>query len=513
MGPYHRVMSARVWPALAGLVAGACGLAAGEIAGAVIDPRAAPLTAVGTAFVDQVPAWLKDLAVGLFGTADKTALYVGMVVVLAAVLVAIALVWHRRPGRAAAAFGALSILPAAAAMLRAGAPPLAWVPALACAAVGAGTVYLLLRRLPAQSGTDAGSATRRQFLAWAGAATGLAIAAGAGSRLLVGPARRVAQARSQVQLPLPAGPAPGLPAGIDPPVPGLTSYQTPAAEFFRIDTALVPPRVDPATWRLRVHGLVQREIEIDFEQLMAQDLAEAWVTLACVSNEVGGDLIGNAVWTGLPIRDLLARAAPDASADMVLSRSVDGWTASTPLAVLQDPDRASLLAVSMNGEPLPVEHGFPVRMVVPGLYGYVSATKWVTELEVTRFADADAYWTTRGWSARGPVKLSSRIDVPRPRSSVPAGEVVVAGVAWAQPHGIAGVQVQVDDGPWQEAVLADTVGPDTWRQWTFRWQASPGQHDLAVRATDGRGALQTADLAPVAPDGATGLHRVRLGVT
>jgi DMSO/TMAO reductase YedYZ molybdopterin-dependent catalytic subunit len=236
------------------------------------------------------------------------------------------------------------------------------------------------------------------------------------------------------------------------------------------------------------------------------------VTLACVSNEVGGDLIGNARWLGVPIGPLLRQAGPAADADMVLSRSADGWTCSTPLAVLTD-GRDALFAIGMNGEPLPVEHGFPVRMVVPGLYGYVSATKWVTELKVTRFDRDEAYWTPRGWSAQGPVKTSSRIDVPRPGAGVPAGTVAVAGVAWAQHRGIRAVEVQVDDGAWQPATLAAEASVDTWRQWVYRWQATAGQHRLRVRATDGTGAVQVEALAPPAPDGATGWHEVEVEVT
>jgi DMSO/TMAO reductase YedYZ molybdopterin-dependent catalytic subunit len=224
-----------------------------------------------------------------------------------------------------------------------------------------------------------------------------------------------------------------------------------------------------------------------------------------VSNEVGGELIGNAVWLGYPIRELLARAAPTADADMVLSRSVDGFTASTPLEVLQD-EREAILALGMNGEPLPLEHGFPVRMVVPGLYGYVSATKWVVELEVTRFDRARAYWSDRGWSERGPIKISSRIDVPRSGQGLDAGTVTVAGVAWHQHTGIEAVEVQVDDGEWRDATLATAISVDTWVQWHYDWDAEPGQHTLRVRAISTDGEVQTAERAPVAPDGATGLH-------
>ena len=251
--------------------------------------------------------------------------------------------------------------------------------------------------------------------------------------------------------------------------------------------------------------MVDREVTLTWDELLALPLEESVTTLACVSNEVGGDLIGNAVWLGYPIRELLARAEPGADADMVLSRSVDGFTASTPLAVLQD-DRNAILAVHADGEALPAQHGFPVRMVVPGLYGYVSATKWVVDLEVTRFDAASAYWTDRGWSPMGPIKLQSRIDVPRSGQPLTAGPITVAGVAWHQHTGIAGVDVQVDDGPWQPATLAQEISIDTWVQWRFDWDAPAGTHTLRVRATDADGEVQTARMQGVVPDGATGLH-------
>jgi hypothetical protein len=264
-------------------------------------------------------------------------------------------------------------------------------------------------------------------------------------------------------------------------------------------------------WSLTITGMVDREITISFADLIAKPLVEHVATLTCVSNEVGGDLIGNAVWLGLPIRQLLAEAGPQAGADMVLSTSEDGWTAGTPLAALTDPDRLALLAVGMNGEALPIEHGYPVRMVVPGLYGYVSATKWVRTLKVTTFAEDQGYWTPLGWSALGPIKTGSRIDVPRKRSAA-AGSVVVAGVAWDQHTGIAKVEVGVD-GDWREAELAEVTGPDTWRQWRYRWDATPGSHEIAVRATNADGEQQTADLAAPAPDGATGWHTITVNIS
>ena len=292
----------------------------------------------------------------------------------------------------------------------------------------------------------------------------------------------------------------------------MVPFVTPNVNFYRIDTALLVPQVDVGTWSLRVHGLVEEEVVVTFQDLLDAQLVESWVTLTCVSNEIGGTLAGNAKWLGLPVRDVLARARPTADADMVLSTSADGFTASTPLGALTD-DRDSLLAIGMNGEPLPVDHGFPVRLVVPGLYGYVSATKWVVDLEVTRFADRRAYWTNRGWSEKGPIKTASRIEVPRTGASVAAGRVAVGGTAWAQHRGITAVEVRVDDGDWAPATLATEASVDTWRQWSYLWDATPGEHTLTVRATDATDSVQTSDLADPVPDGATGWHSVDVQVT
>jgi DMSO/TMAO reductase YedYZ molybdopterin-dependent catalytic subunit len=294
-------------------------------------------------------------------------------------------------------------------------------------------------------------------------------------------------------------------------VPGLAPLVTPTSDFYRVDIALAPPAIDPDDWMLEVTGMVRSPIRLSFRELMHRDLVSARLTLACVSNPVGGGLIGSATWLGLPVRELLRQAGPAAGADMVLSTGADGFTAGTPLPALLD-GRNALLAVGMNGVALPQEHGFPVRLVVPGLYGYVSATKWLTRLEVTRFDRAEGYWTPRGWSAKGPVKLSSRIDVPRDGAGVRAGEVWIAGVAWEQHVGVARVEVGIDDGPWLEAELSTAVTDDWWRQWRFRWTAERGEHRIRVRATDRRGRVQVARVTDVAPDGATGLHTVQVRV-
>jgi DMSO/TMAO reductase YedYZ molybdopterin-dependent catalytic subunit len=318
----------------------------------------------------------------------------------------------------------------------------------------------------------------------------------------------VSSARNALALP-PAGAAPALPPDVQ--APGAVAYVTPNRDFYRIDTSLFPPQIDPATWHLRIFGRVRSPITITWNELLQRPMVQRYVTLACVSNEVGGDLISNALWLGTPIKALLDEVQPLPDADQVVQRSVDGWTCGTPTAVLRD-GRDALLAIGMNGQPLPVEHGFPVRMVVPGLYGYVSACKWIYEIELTRFADFDAYWVPRGWSQQAPIKTESRIDTPGDGAKRPAGDVVVGGVAWAQHRGIEKVEVQVDGGAWVSATLAGTVSVDTWRQWWYRWPATPGDHTLRVRATDRTGQIQTGRSAPPAPDGATGWHTVRVSI-
>jgi DMSO/TMAO reductase YedYZ molybdopterin-dependent catalytic subunit len=292
--------------------------------------------------------------------------------------------------------------------------------------------------------------------------------------------------------------------GADFGLPGLAPYFSANGDFYRVDTSIQVPQLDARNWELRIDGMVENPVTIRYADLLAARLIERDVTLTCVSNEVGGDLIGNARWLGLPVRDLLAAARPKPGADAIRSHSVDGWTAGTPLSALTDPNRDAMLAIGMNGVPLPAQHGYPVRMVVPGLYGYVSATKWVVRLEVTRFDAFQAYWTSRGWAPQGPIKTESRIDVPKTYPDVRLGAGTIAGVAWAQHRGIEKVEVQVDEGAWRTATLASWNNPDTWRQWRLDWTAPAGTHNLTVRATDANGAVQVAANAPPAPDGATG---------
>ncbi|WP_436837765.1 molybdopterin-dependent oxidoreductase [Micromonospora chersina] len=533
--------------ALAGVTAAAVAIGVAEPVAVFTGPRSAPLIAVGGLVVDAVPEPLKQFAIAVFGRYDKVALLVGTAVLLAAIAALLGVLAARRLWLGLAGIAAFAVLGVAAALTRAGADAYAALPSLVGGGLGAVTLWAFVA---GPLGVDAGPGTvhrpapaaptspapppgiaalapdespagweplepgdhesRRRFLRGVGLLAGTAAVAGLGGHWLAGQ-RGVSVARQAVKLPTPVAPAPPLPAGADLSLSRLAPFVTPNREFYRIDTALVVPQVDPATWRLRIHGRVRNPIELSFEDLLARPMVERYVTLACVSNEVGGDLVGNARWLGVPIRELLDEAQPEEGADQVVGRSVDGWTCGTPTAVLRD-GRDALLAVGMNGEPLPVEHGFPVRMVVPGLYGYVSACKWVTELELTSFADFDAYWVPRGWSAQGPIRTQSRIDTPRARNRLTAGPVTVAGVAWAQHRGIRKVEVRVDGDPWQEATLAPTPSVDTWVQWSWRWDATPGEHTLQVRATDAAGETQPERRRPVAPDGATGWHTVKVTV-
>lgn len=508
-----------VLAAVCGLLAVGTGVLAGEFLSTWLSPSLTPLNAVGGMVIDAVPAPVKEWAIASFGTSDKTVFGI-LMRVIAGVLAALAGVLELRRRRVGVVLvAAVGVVAAWAGAVR---PDGGAVPALLglLSGVVAGVLLsLLITRLggwaasgtrPAEGSGVAASSTRRRFLGAIGAsAVGIAVLA-AGTAVARGARNGYQTARAALKLPAPAKAAPHAPADL--PVPGISPWATPNGEFYRIDTALVVPFVDPATWSLKVTGLVDREITLTFDELLAKPLRELDVTLACVSNEVGGDLVGNARWLGWPVRELLAQAGVRPGADMVLSRSVDGFTASTPLEALSDA-RGALLAIGMNGEPLPPEHGFPVRLVVPGLYGYVSATKWVTELKVTTFAQDMAYWTSRGWSDRGPIKRSSRIDTPR-RGATVGQDAVIGGVAWAQGVGVASVDVRLDDGAWQPARLGGDGGTDSWRQWSLPLSGlsggvpAAGEHRLTVRMTGRDGQPQSTEVAPPAPNGSSGLHTV-----
>ncbi len=526
-------MTSRVAAPLAGIAAGSMTLGVAEIL-ALLMQRAdaaggtpSPLLAVGGGFVDRTPAWLKDFAVSTFGTNDKIALFVGMGLTLLIACAILGVVATRSRQLGLGLFALVGIVGSAAVLNRPGSAAFDAVPTVVGTLAGLAVLAWLARgaaRAAAGAGAGAdedsasGALSRRGVLAWG---SGLSVLGATGMYVgrTMGNAQQAVQvarervteqlAQSRVGANWPAQVT--IPSDADFKIEGLAPYVSPNDNFYRIDTALTVPQVDPATWSIRVHGLVDQEIEMTYDELLDQELIQTAVTLTCVSNTVGGDLIGNAVWTGWPIRELLARAGVQAGADMVLSTSTDGWTAGTPLEVLTD-DRDAILAVLMNDEPMPAQHGFPVRMVVPGLYGYVSATKWVVDLKVTSFADDEGYWTPRGWTAKGPIKVESRIDVPRVNDTVQAGTAVIAGVAWDQHTGIEKVEVQVDDGDWQVAELSGEVSVDTWRQWRLEWAAAAGAHTVTVRATNQDGETQTREEASPAPSGATGWHSINVTV-
>ncbi|AWZ06370.1 MULTISPECIES: molybdopterin-dependent oxidoreductase [unclassified Streptomyces] len=534
--------------AASGLLAGFAALAAAELTASLVRPQAGPVTVIGGAAIDRTPAALKDFAIRTFGENDKLVLQLGILatVGLLAALLGMFSLRHRRTGAAGVlAFGALG---AAAALSRpdaAGAGDV--LPSLVGGVTGALVLYLLVGKVgvpaarPAGAtgtaeataagtavGASAGAAAsgaadggaaptgwnRRGFLLAAGATAVLSTGAGALGRALTG--RRgagAAASRTAVRLPAPASPAAPIPAGAALRTPGISSFTTPNKDFYRVDTALVVPKVDAETWRLRIHGKgVSRPRSYSFAELLQRPLIERDITLTCVSNEVGGPYAGSARWLGVRLSDLLREAgvtppSRGGRADQLIARSVDAMTLGTPVEDVMD-GRDAMLAVGMNGEPLPFEHGFPVRMVVPGLYGYVSACKWIRDIELTTFDAYDPYWVKRGWARRAPIKTQARIDTPKPFARTPAGPVTVAGVAWAQHRGIERVEVRVDDGPWQEADLAAQATTDTWRQWSFPWQTTPGGHTLTVRATDGTGEVQTEERTRTIPDGASGRHSV-----
>jgi DMSO/TMAO reductase YedYZ molybdopterin-dependent catalytic subunit len=506
--PRPVVLGAVLGIVTAGMATGVAHLVAG-----IVNPEADPVVTVGQAAIDASPEWLKSFAIRTFGSNDKTALLIGIGTVLLAIAVALGIAGAAGRWKVAAAgLLGLGILGVVTALSRPAGDVADAVPALIGTGAAAATFAAL--RAPLTAGDDAGPTTvasppgpvdRRRFLVTAGAGVVVAAVAGGAGRLLARRFRADAS-RAAVRIPTPAGVG-ATPGGVNLDVPGLPPFITPNDRFYRVDTAILVPSLTAEDWRLRVHGMVDREIELTYAQLVARPLIERDITLTCVSNEVGGPYAGNARWVGAPLRDLLEDAGVHAGADQIVSRSIDGFTAGTPTGVAMD-GRDAMLAVSMNGEPLPLAHGFPVRMVVPGLYGYVSATKWVVDLELTTFRSVAAYWVQRYWSDHGPIKTESRIDTPTSGAQLRAGPVPVAGVAWAQHTGIDGVQLRVDGGTWIEARLAveDTI--DTWRQWVVPWNATAGDHTLEVRAIDRSGAVQTADRTDPFPDGATGHHTI-----
>jgi len=532
--------------ALLGLVAAGAGLAASEVVAGLFLSAPSLILTIGQRFIDVTPPALKDWAIAVFGTSDK-AVFIGIMTVVALAFGALlGLASRRFPGPAAAGFVLFGAIGYAAGITDPLADPMPTLLAAAAAAAAGGGAMLGLRSLlhrpsPPPAETSPALESRRLFLTSSAAAAALAVGAAALGRSLTNRTRAAVAGREQVTLPsaAPSPPAPAAtaadaaePAASSAPatsapeaeaapvstvpdptpaqtadVPGVSELITPNDDFYVIDTALSVPQVDIETWSVSFMGRVDRPFSLTYDELLAMPMVERYVTLCCVSNSVGGGLVGNAKWLGVPLRELVERAGVGPEGGQLVGRSVDGFTVGFPTEAVFD-GREALLAVGMNGEPLPLRHGFPARLVVSGLYGYVSATKWLSEVEFTGWDDFDAYWIPRGWAKEAPIKTQSRIDTPRQGATIPAGPNVIAGVAWAQNRGVERVEVQVDDGPWVEADLPEELSIDSWRQWHVTHDFGPGRHRIAVRAADATGETQTAEIRPPRPDGATGYHTI-----
>ncbi len=498
--------------AAAGAVAVVGALAVSELLAAVIGGVPSLIVAIGAAVIERVPGPVERFAIAMFGLADKLALNVGIVVVAMGIGAGAALLERVWRGVLRATFVAFAGLGWFAALGVPGTGP--FRTGAVAAVVAAAGVWLHGRltgiaSVPADRTGVAADEDRRRFLVWVTGVVATAVIGLAVGRMLIQNAG--GRSAAEVELPEPAEPvAAPPPEAAFSEVEGLTPVVVPNDDFFRIDTRLTVPGLDPDSWRLRITGMVDREVELTYDDILEMALVERYVTIACVSNEVGGGLVGNAAWSGVPLADVLGMAGVQDGATQVVGRAFDGWTAGFPTEAAFD-GRGSLLAVGMNGEPLPPAHGFPARLIVPGLYGYVSATKWLTEIELTTWEDFDAYWVPRGWAKEGPVKLQSRIDVPR-GGRVEAGQQPIAGVAWAPNVGVAEVEVRIDEGEWRPAELSEPLSDDAWRQWRLTWDATPGRHTIEVRATDATGMTQPRTRQRPFPDGATGWHTVDVTV-
>ena len=512
---------------LCGLLSAAVAVCAGLFVAAILDVDS-PLDVVGSEFIDRTPKWLKIRAIDWFATNDKFALRVGMVATIALLALGIGLLARQSPKVGPITFGLFGVFGAIVAVGRPAQGIKSAVPALVGAVLGAVLVWYLIglvrRTDPARTMQGASGEPsdwdRRWFVIASGTAAAGAVMATVGANWLEN--RRLQELRNTTSSGSPIVPTEGSRGGeivsaapeisAEATLSPVTPFLTPNDAFYRIDTALSVPRIKIDTWAVEIGGRVERPLRLTYQDLLARPQVERVVTLACVSNEVGGDLIGNAVWQGILLADLLAEVGVQAEATQVFGTSVDGWTCGFPIEVALD-GRDAMIAIGMNGEQLPLNHGFPARMIVPGLYGYVSATKWLSRITLTTWDEAVGYWVPRGWARDAPIKIQSRIDVPRRGQNIPAGRIAIAGIAWAQHRGVAKVEVRISNGEWYETPLSTDVTIDAWRQWIFEWDATPGKYVIQVRATDRNGDTQTEEVSRPDPDGATGWHTRNVTVT
>ena len=523
--------------ALAGIVAAIVALGFAELIAGLRQQWSSPVIDVGDRVIDNVPPFVKDFAIETFGTNDKLALLLGIgatLLIYAAVIGALA--FRKRIETGLVGIGVFGLIGAYAAISnRAGGSLDDAIPTIVGAAVGAAALWgahRIARPLLAgspnantvdpsdptdvdqQAPTDAPRATRRELLVRSGGVLAALAFVGAGAGAVGRTIRSrfsATESRMNVALPAATNTLDAIPSGVSVGVDGVAPFVTPNADFYRIDTALTVPQVPTEGYELRVTGMVERELSLSFGDLLRREVVEHDITLTCVSNTIGGELIGNARWTGVRLDELLVEAGVDPAATQVVGRSIDGYTCGFPIEAATD-GRNALVAFGMNGEPLPLEHGFPVRLIVPGLYGYISATKWLTEIELTTFEDFEQYWVPRGYADRAPIKLMSRIDSVDGLGTLTRkadGTAAIGGVAWAQTRGISAVEVQLDDGPWQPCELGAALNDDTWRQWAFRWSpTATGRSSIRCRATDNDGVIQTDERTEPLPNGASGHHQI-----
>lgn len=499
--------------ALAGLLAGGAALGISELLAGLIVGAPSLVVSIGDGVIALQPPGAKQVVVGLLGEADKLALVLFIVAVALAAAAGLGVLARTRPQLATAGYVAFGLLAFVASLRDPQVEPILGV-LVAGTAVATALIalrWLLRAAAPHSSSAQMPDWARRRFIGTSLAVAGVAVTSGTLGRILLQRGRTSARGASTVRVPLPS--ATPLPDAASLDVAGITPIVMPNRDFYRIDTALLVPRPEVDTWRLNVSGMVDTPFELTYADLAAMPQQAQYVTIACVSNEVGDHLVGNALWSGVRLRDLLDMAGVQEGATQIVGRAVDGWTAGFPTAWVTENPREALVALSMNGEPLPPDHGFPARLIVPGLYGYVSATKWLAQIQLTTLEAFDAYWIPLGWAKLGPILTQSRIDTPRSGATVEAGTIPVAGVAWAPDWGISRVEVQVDGAGWTDAELSEAISDATWVQWVHRWQATPGRHQIEVRATDGTGETQTAERTPPAPDGARGHHTITVNVS